>query len=495
MQRGASNGDAAAGRQAAPLIVLAAVNARYSHASLGARYLLAALKAAGHAAVLLEFTIHDAPEDIAAALCVADPALVGLGVYIWNRDCLDAVAARLRAACPALPLILGGPEIGHDTESPLGRHATCIVRGEAERTFPELCRRLLAGESTPHVVDADEPELDTIALPYACYSAADIARRTLYVESSRGCPFACDYCISALDAGVRYMQPERLFPALEALLARGARRFKLVDRTFNANPGHAGRLLEFFRARWQPGMQLHLEMTPQLPPPALREQLCAFPPGALHIELGIQTFNPAVARRVHRACDADGMEAALTFLVRVARAAVHADLIAGLPDESPASFESGFDRLVRLGPAELQVGILKRLHGAPLAQRAAAWGLRFRACPPYDVLATPTMDVDYLDGIRRFARHWERLANRGRFPRALALLLEHAPSPFQAFALLSRRIAADPAADRLDTVALARVLHRQLVTAGQHAETDVRRALREDYLAGHAINVPTFLRA
>ena len=42
---------------------------------------------------------------------------------------------------------------------------------------------------------------------------------------------------------------------------------------------------------------------------------------------------------------------------------LHADLIVGLPGETLESFAAGFDRLVALGPQEIQVGILKRLRG------------------------------------------------------------------------------------------------------------------------------------
>lgn len=474
--------------------VLAAINARYSHPSLGARYLLAALRADGQDAVLREFTVRDTAAAIVTDLLAETPSLIGLGVYIWNRDLAEGVVAGLQTARPDIPIVLGGPEIGHDTGSALARSVACVIRGEGERTFPTVCRRLSAGEPVPSVVDAERPDVRALALPYDAYSDTDILRRTMYVESSRGCPFACDYCISARDPGVRDLDLDRLLPALDTLLERGARRFKLVDRSFNAHPAHACRLLDFFLARLPPGLHLHLEMTPQPPVGALRERLCAFPPGALHIEVGIQTFNPEVARRVHRMADAAEAEAAVRFHIETARADVHADLIAGLPGESPASFEAGFDRLVRLRPAELQVGILKRLHGAPIARHVEAWQLRFRPTPPYDILSTSTMDADYLAGIRRFARHWERLANRRRFPRAMAMLLEGTPSPFRAFDDLSRRIADDAAAETLDPVALARALHRHLVARGTAAEPVVRRALREDYLGGHARHEPAFLR-
>jgi len=477
-----------------PAILLTAINARYSHVSLGVRYLYANLGPLQSEARVREFTLQDRPADIAAAILAEAPTVVGLGVYIWNRTAVEAVVAHLHATRPELMIVLGGPEIAYDTDSPLAQRATCVVSGEAEGIIESLCSDLLAERTVPAVVTPLPPRLQDLALPYRDYSVDDLAHRTLYIETSRGCPHHCEYCISALDTQVRYFDLDRILPELELLLSRGARRFKFVDRSFNINPAHACRLLQFFETRWADGMQLHLEMTPDRLPVELRSALLAFPPGALHIEAGVQTLNETVARRVSRRMKIDEVEEGLHFLITEARADVHADLIAGLPGESPESFEAGIDRLVALQPSELQIGILKRLHGAPISRHIADWDMTFRSTPPYDILATRDMDAPYLESIGRFAQHWDRIVNRHLLPKAVPFIWKHQPSAFSAFNQFSEQIAATLGRHSFGLVDLAREFLAFLVDQRHMPPDEARRLLREDYLDnGHRRGLPKFL--
>ena len=72
-------------------------------------------------------------------------------------------------------------------------------------------------------------------MPYAQYTNEDIARRFIYVEASRGCPFKCEFCLSALDRSAWPFPRDRLLQELEVLWNRGARRFKFVDRGMPKN--------------------------------------------------------------------------------------------------------------------------------------------------------------------------------------------------------------------------------------------------------------------
>src|SRR5262249_40265628 len=149
---------------------------------------------------------------------------------------------------------------------------------------------------------------------------------------------------------------------------------------------------EFFWQRYEPGLFLHFEMIPDRLPEALREPIRRFPAGALQFEVGIQTFNDAVAERISRRQDNDKLADNLRFLREQTGVHVHADLIVGLPGEDVDSFAAGFDRLVELGPQEIQVGILKRLRGTPIVRHDAEWGMVYSPHPPYEVLRTRTMD-------------------------------------------------------------------------------------------------------
>jgi radical SAM superfamily enzyme YgiQ (UPF0313 family) len=405
-------------------IVLTTLNARYIHAAFGLRYLMANLGPLRKRAALLEFDIAQRPLDIVEALAAQHPVVVGLGVYIWNVAQATAVVAALKRILPEVVVVLGGPEVSYETDAQeIVRLADYVVTGEADLKFAELCAALLAGERPgSKVIAAPVPDLDDLVLPYDLYDERDIAQRIVYVEASRGCPFSCEFCLSSLDIPVRQFPLTPLLEALGDLLRRGVNHFKFVDRTFNLNLAVSQRILEFFLERYRPGLFLHFEMIPDRLPDALRARIAAFPAGALQFEVGIQTFNEAVAALISRRQDYRKLEDNLRFLRGQTGVHVHADLIAGLPGESLESLGEGFDRLVALGPQEIQVGILKRLRGTPIVRHDAEWRMVYSADPPYEVLSTRLIDFPTMQRLRRFARFWDLVANSGHFVLTTPLL-------------------------------------------------------------------------
>ncbi len=390
---------------------------------------------AGRAA-MREFTLETRAAEAAEVLLDLSPRIVGLGVYVWNARESAALAAELKAIKPELVIVMGGPEAGRGGRA--ARHADYVICGEGEKAFPELCSRLLAGERPAEkFIAAEPPDPSGLELPYGLYSDDDIANRVTYAEASRGCPFGCEFCLSSLDKAVRYFPEAKLFAAWEALLARGARRFKFTDRSFNLDLARASAVLEFFLARMKPGLFLHFEMVPDRFPEELFGLLKKFPAGSLQLEIGLQTFDEPTAARIGRRQDCAAAERSIARLRADTAAYIHSDLIAGLPGEGLASFAAGFDRLYALRPHEIQLGILKRLPGAPIARHDGEYGMVYSPEPPYEVRATSLISFPEMQGLRRFARYWDLVANSGLFPETAARLCA-GPSPFAAFAAFSR---------------------------------------------------------
>ncbi len=339
----------------------------------------------------------------------------------------------LRQLRPALKIVLGGPEVSHEcAQQDIVGLADHVITGWGDVSFPKLCRALLTGpRPLMKVITGEQPALDQIALPYREYTDADLAHRLLYVEASRGCPFKCAFCLSALDQTAWAFDADRFLAALEALHARGARHFKFVDRTFNLKIDAALRILQFFLDRLpragEPGLFVHFEVIPDHLPPALKDMIARFPPGVLQLEVGIQTFNLAVQQLISRRQDNQRTVANLRWLVQASNAHLHADLIFGLPGEDMESFGAGFDRLLALGPHEIQLGVLKRLRGTPITRLGAEYGMVYDPQPPYTVQQTARVSAQEVQRFSRLARYWDLVANSGRFRRTLALLL--APPP------------------------------------------------------------------
>jgi len=408
-------------------IVLTTFNARYIHCAFGLRYLYANLGDLQPRARILEFDLQHRPLDAAEAILALQPKIVGIGVYIWNADqCLQLVKL-LKQLRPTLTIVLGGPEVSHEPDQQeICRLADHVLPGEADLTFAAYCRN----SSLPF--PAAPPNLADITLPYDLYTDDDIAHRVVYVEASRGCPFHCEFCLSSLDNGVRRFPLERFLSAMQRLLDRGALAFKFVDRTFNLDLPTATAILRFFLERHRPGLFLHFEVIPDRFPEPLRSLVEQFPHGSLQFEIGIQTFNEEVAARIGRQQDNAKAEENLRWLREHTGVHLHTDLIIGLPGESLESFADGFDRLVALRPHEIQVGILKRLRGTPIARHDADWQMLYSPLPPYEILQNSHLDFATMQRLRRFARYWDLIANSGRFVETTPKIWGDA-SPFWSF--------------------------------------------------------------
>lgn len=414
-----------------PAIVLTTLNARYTHASMGLRCLRANLGALRDDSVIDEFIIGQQTNEIAEKLLAHHPKIIGFGVYIWNVDETTKIVALLKRIAPDVVLVLGGPEVSFETnEQRICQLADYVVTGWGDVTFRVVCEAVIHGPRPLMKIHAGaQPPLAELVMPYGEYTDADIAHRTLYVEASRGCPFKCEFCLSALDKTAWPFDTAAFLEQMEKLYKLGARQFKFVDRTFNLNAKVSLKILQFFLDRWRESdpIYAHFELVPDHLPDSLKETIAKFPAGALQFEIGIQTLNTDVQALVSRKQNNDKAAENLRWLHTHSRAHMHVDLIAGLPGESMQSFGAGFDRLVSLGPHEIQFGILKRLRGTPIIRHTAPYQMTFSPDAPYEIVANQDLSFNDMQRMSRFARYWDLVANSGRFASTLPLLLQQAP--------------------------------------------------------------------
>ena len=207
-------------------ILLTTLNARYTHSALGLRYLLANMGELQSSAAICEFTINDNIQDVAENLLERRPAIIGIGVYIWNALQSAELVATIKQVSPETVIILGGPEVSYAPLRVNFEAADYMIQGEGDMAFYELCKAVLGGLApTTQLIRAAPVDLNAIALPYDYYSDEDVANRYIYVEASRGCPFLCEFCLSSIDEKVRNFDPDQILAALDRLWQRGVRSF------------------------------------------------------------------------------------------------------------------------------------------------------------------------------------------------------------------------------------------------------------------------------
>ncbi len=413
-------------------IVLAAVNARFSHTNISIRYLRNFICDLDYDVILAEFTINQPPSEIAAAIINERPHAVAISVYIWNALIVAEALPLIREALPECVLVLGGPEVSYSHDRWLGAHPEIdhIVRGPGEAGFRKLAGNGMRAE-TP-VIEVPNPHFDAIPFPYTAADFPGLANRTVYYESSRGCPFRCSYCLSSrADQALEFRDAARVREEIAFIMQRGPAYVKFVDRTFNADRARA-------RALWAHIIEsygasktfFHFEVDPGLLVDEDFSVLEGSPAGLFQLELGIQSTNRDVLREVNRPGDFEAARGKIERLVRMKNIHVHVDQIAGLPGEDEVSLRSSFDRIYALGAGHFQPGILKILHGTGMKEIADAEGYGYSPQPPYQVRSTPLIPARAMEEFESVAYLVERLYNGGAFPIALEKLAAAFGGPY-----------------------------------------------------------------
>ena len=418
-------------------ITITTLNARFLHTAFGLRYLLANLGELQSEAVLREFTIHETPINIAEELLSDKPEIIGISVYIWNITEVTHLVAMLKQIAPEVTIVLGGPEVSYPPDLPdVVALVDYVITGPGERSFRQLCEQILSGQKPLNkVISGISVPLEQLVLPYEYYSEDDIRNRITYVEASRGCPFKCEFCLSALDKTAKPFQLDQFLTEMDDLYQRGARNFKFIDRTFNLKVATSVAILEFFLERMDEDLYLHFEVIPDNLPDPLKAMLQRFPPNRLQFEIGVQTFDPEIQGLISRRQDNDKTKENLMWLRENTGAHLHTDLIFGLPGDNLENFAASFDQLALLKPQEIQLGILKRLRGAPINRHTDEYQLRYNPNPPYNILSTRDIDFKTMQRVNRFARYWDVIANSGRFINTMPVILGN--SPFERFLQVS----------------------------------------------------------
>lgn len=454
---------------------------------------------------LREFSLKQDPDLIVEEILACNPKIVGIGAYIWNIERVESIAEKIKQKSPEIHLVVGGPEVSHELDGQkICEWADVVIQGEADLLFSQHCRNVFSGSwksaSKPEVITGPLPELTELCLPYHLYTDEDLKFRHVCVEVSRGCPFKCQYCLSSLDKSVRHFDVENFLTEMEKLFLRGARQFKFIDRTFNLSANLCDRVLRFFLERIDEDLFLHFEMVPDRLPPAVRDIISQFPKGSLQFEIGLQTLNEEVAKRISRFNIWERVVDNFSFLTQQTQVHIHADLILGLPGETLESFADGFDRLFSLRPDEIQLGILKRLKGTPIVQHSQLWKMNYSERPPFQILETSVLGPEQVRKMERFSKYWDRVHNSGDFSRSIKWLSvsKNSNSPVSVFWEFWKWVdyvdGIFPSPYGLSLLDLTKAFFDYLTQIKGFNFVEVRKDLAKDYSSGGRREIPGFLR-
>lgn len=437
---------------------ICALNAKYIHSSLAPWCLAAGV--AEHApeqqAVVIEGTINEPPQAVLARILEQKPDVVTFSCYLWNIRQTLQLAQTLKQAA-SLTIVLGGPEVSYNATQVLNENPQIdfILSGEGETSLPAFLMCLAKGEATHNVqglctrteISAPCVLTTTPPSPYTQNYLKGLKGRIAYLETSRGCPFTCAFCLSGRCGTPRYFPLERAFSDLLILANSGAQTVKLIDRTFNASPKHANAILRFILEHYgneiPAGVCFHFEIAGDILQEETMQLFSQMPVGAVQLEIGMQSFCEKTLAAVRRKTDTTQLKENIRKLVAMQNMHIHIDLIAGLPYEDLQTFANSFNDGYALQANMLQMGFLKLLHGAPMREETETFPCTFDENPPYEVMDTPWLNEKELSLLHQTEDALERVYNSGRFPRTAAYVLNATGmTPFDFYTMLGTHVAA-----------------------------------------------------
>ena len=429
-------------------VLLLALNAKYIHTSLALRYIKAYCHDYENEIEILETSINNNENEIIKAIYKRKPDILGISCYIWNMSYIKLLIPTLKRILPEVTIILGGPEVSYEGESLLEiPEIDFIMEGEGEETWKEyldyrfkaegnLCQISgLVYRKENGEVQRNTPRkpLDLDKLPFVYENLEGLSNKILYYEASRGCPFNCQYCLSSIEQGVRFVPVEKVKKHMGYFLEQKVKQVKFVDRTFNARRQYAMEIWAYLIEHDNGYTNFHFEIAAELIHDEMFDLLAKARPGLIQFEIGVQSTNPNVLKIIKRPMPFEDIKAVVERIQALGNIHQHLDLIAGLPEEDYASFRKSFNDVMSLRPEQFQLGFLKLLKGSGLREKADEYGLVYKAEPPYEILYTSYINYDEILKLHAIDDLVDRYYNNGRFKYALEYFFECFTYPFDFF--------------------------------------------------------------
>jgi len=431
-------------------IIVTTLNAKYIHTSLALRLLKTYAQPEYHVE-MCEFTIKDPEMNVVSDLYMKKPDVIGFSCYIWNIEKTIQIVKMLKKVLPKTIFILGGPEVSYDSKHWMEQvpEVDLIIRGEGEETFKQVLKVIennepyemigslvfRKNEQIIHTPEKANLNINSIPSPYRLpEDRADLNKRIVYFETSRGCPFQCQFCLSSIEVGVRYFDIENVKKDILYLIEHGAKMIKFVDRTFNIKRDYALEMFQFLIDNHQ-GCQFQFEITADIMRPEVLEFLNTNAPhGVFRFEIGVQSTNDDTNLLVKRKQNFSKLARTVRLIKEGGKIDQHLDLIAGLPEEDYSSFKNTFNDVIALEPEELQLGFLKMLRGTGMRAMADQFKYEYMDHAPYEILSNRVLSFDEVVRIKRVEDILEKYWNDHRLDHSIHYIIQHKfETPFDFF--------------------------------------------------------------
>ena len=340
------------------------------------------------------FEVADLAESRAAGQLPSGFDLAAISSYSAQINEAYELADDLRKQ--GTPVVLGGL---HVTSLPdeAALHADAVVVGEGELSWPSVLAGAQRGELQP-VYTPNGAEFDLAQAPLPAYELLDIDQyNRLTVQTSRGCPHACEFCASSILLTRRYKQKPiaRVLAEIERIRALWPRPFiefaddnTFIDRAYwkELLPNLCDR-----RLRWFAETDISVSADAGLLD-LMRAAGCA------QVLIGLESPTPGPLAGIETRADWKHKQwPHYRDAVREIQAhgiSVNGCFVIGLDGHGPEIFDEVFEFVREAELHEVQITLQTPFPGTPLHERLRAAGRLlhdgdWRRCTLFDVCFQP----------------------------------------------------------------------------------------------------------
>ncbi|KDR96029.1 Radical SAM superfamily enzyme YgiQ, UPF0313 family [Peptoclostridium litorale DSM 5388] len=438
-------------------VLLVAINSKFVHTNLAVRYLEKACYDIADVDIL-ENSINTDKNIVLKNIYLKKPDIICFSCYIWNIDYMLEIAGNIKKVMPEVHILFGGPEVSFDPEKIMLENSfiDLVLSGEGEESLRELIM-CMKGRGDYESIDGltfrkredvvkNAPrelinDMGSVRSPYEDMDEGEYKDKIIYYESSRGCPFNCQYCMSSTIRGVRNFPLERVKKELKEFVDANVKQVKFVDRTFNANRDRTLEMIAFLKENDNGYTNFHFEVAAHIMDDELIRALSDSRRGLFQIEIGIQSTNPNTLAEICRSQDFGRIRHVVGTIAKCQKVHQHVDLIAGLPYEGYESFARSFDDVFSIGADHVQLGFLKLLKGSPIREnQISKHGYEFSSKPPYEILSNKYIGFGEILRLKEIEEILELYWNSRGFSKSCTYVIEnfYSESPFRFFEDFSR---------------------------------------------------------
>ncbi len=427
-------------------ILLTSLNAKFIHSSLSIHSLKAFAKEYKDNITIEEYTINNDEDFIISSIYEKIPDIIGFSCYILNIEETLNICSTLKKILPNITIILGGPEVSYDPIKFLKySYIDIVVIGEGEVAFYEIIKNMTNGLPLDNIqgmayknngeinINNDVIKVDLDKIPFVYNELSIFENKIIYYESSRGCPYNCQYCLSSVEAGVRFLNIDRVYSDLAFFINNNVKQVKFVDRTFNAKKKHSLDIWKFLIDNDNGVTNFHFEISGDIIDDEMIELLKTARVGLFQFEIGVQSTNSTTLKEIKRYATKEKLFENIKKIKELGNIHMHLDLIAGLPYEDFTTFGKSFNEVYALEPEQFQLGFLKLLRGSGLRENKDMYGIKFRDKAPYEVLSTNDLTFNDILNLKGIEEMLEKFYNSGHFTTTIKYFETLYKDPFQLY--------------------------------------------------------------